>query len=110
MKTSPLILSLVFYAIPAGPILAQTQEQLPDERVLVENAAKPASSTVSESLKKKVLQTYGRLPLSFEAKHGQTDASVDFLARGDGYNLFLSSTEAVLVLHRTAVGPSALAD
>jgi len=29
-------------------------------------------------------------PLSFEANHGQTDASVKFLARGDGYALFLA--------------------
>ncbi len=88
MKTNTLILSLVFCLIPAEPILAQTQEPLPTKGVLAENADKPASATVSESLKKKVLQTYGRLPLSFEANHGQTDASVDFLARGAGYNLF----------------------
>ncbi len=76
MKTSTLILSLVFCLIPAGPILAQTQEPLPHKGVLREEAAKPASETVSESLKKRVLQTYGRLPLSFEPNQGQTDASV----------------------------------
>ena len=42
--------------------------------MLVENAAKPASSTVSESLKKRVLQAYGGLPLNFEPNHGQMDA------------------------------------
>jgi hypothetical protein len=35
-------------------------------------------------------RAYGKLPLSFEANHGQTDARVKFLARGNGYNLFLS--------------------
>jgi hypothetical protein len=36
----------------------------------------------------KVVQTYGRLPLTFEANHGQTDAQVKFLSRGPGYTLF----------------------
>ena len=42
--------------------------------------------------------TYGHLPLSFEANQGQTDRQVKFLSRGQGYNLFLTSTEAVLAL------------
>jgi uncharacterized protein (TIGR03437 family) len=37
-----------------------------------------------------------KLPLSFEANRGQTDSQVKFLARGNGYNLFLTATEAVL--------------
>jgi Beta-propeller repeat len=46
-----------------------------------------------------LLKTYGKLPLSFETNHGQTDSQVQFLARGGGYTLFLTSTEAVLSLH-----------
>ncbi len=41
---------------------------------------------------------YTRSPLSFEVNHGQTDAEVKFLARGRGYTLFLTATEAVLRL------------
>src|SRR5438034_2964756 len=41
---------------------------------------------------------YGHLPLSFEANQGQSDAQVQFLARGHGYSLFLTPTEAVLTL------------
>ena len=33
---------------------------------------------------------YGSLPLAFEANRGQTDREVDFLARGNGYTLFLT--------------------
>jgi hypothetical protein len=44
---------------------------------------------------------YGKLPLSFEANRGQTDAQVKFLSRGSGYTLFLTSTQAVLVLHKS---------
>jgi Beta-propeller repeat/IPT/TIG domain len=40
---------------------------------------------------------YAKLPMSFEANAGQSDASVKFLARGDGYGLFLTSNEVVLV-------------
>src|SRR5216117_2291732 len=46
----------------------------------------------------RVSETYGKLPLSFEANQGQTDPQVKFLARGAGQTLFLTSTEAVLVL------------
>jgi hypothetical protein len=45
-------------------------------------------------------QAYGKLPLSFEANQGQTDPQVKFLSRGNGYSLFLTPTEAVLVLKK----------
>src|SRR5439155_913787 len=41
---------------------------------------------------------YGKLPLYFEANRGQTDAQVKFLSRGGRHVLFLTPTEAVLVL------------
>src|SRR5882672_2576926 len=43
-----------------------------------------------------------QLPLSFEANHGQTDRQVKFLARGRGYGLFLTATEAVFSLQHGA--------
>src|SRR5438132_1289734 len=46
-------------------------------------------------------QAYGALPLSFEANRGQSDPQVDFVARGSGYTLFLTSTEAVFSLRGT---------
>jgi hypothetical protein len=45
---------------------------------------------------------YGQLPLSFEVNQGQSDGRVQFLARGQGYSLFLTPTEAVLGLHPAA--------
>jgi uncharacterized repeat protein (TIGR01451 family) len=45
---------------------------------------------------------YGKLPLSFEANEGQTDAQVKFLARGAGYGLFLTPTGVALSLNETA--------
>jgi hypothetical protein len=41
---------------------------------------------------------YGQLPMSFEPNRGQTDARVDFLARGPGYTAFLAPTQAVMSL------------
>ena len=43
-----------------------------------------------------VTESYGTLPLHFEPNLGQTDPSVKFLARADGYTLFLTNVEAVL--------------
>src|SRR5256712_1884324 len=45
-----------------------------------------------------IVQSYGKLPLSFEKNEGQTDSQVQFLSRGRGYTLFLTRTEAVLAL------------
>jgi hypothetical protein len=46
----------------------------------------------------RVIESYGKLPLTFEANAGQTDPQVKFLARGAGYTLFLESDKAVLAL------------
>src|SRR5438445_703660 len=46
----------------------------------------------------RVSETYGKLPLHFQANRGQTHEDVRFLARGPGYSLFLTPTEAVLTL------------
>lgn len=46
-------------------------------------------------------EDYGHIPLSFESNQGQTDSSVDFLARGAGYTLFLKPTEAVFSLQNS---------
>src|SRR5438552_947531 len=34
---------------------------------------------------------YGKLPLSFEPNVGQSDASVQYIARANGYSLFLGA-------------------
>jgi beta-propeller repeat-containing protein/ASPM-SPD-2-Hydin domain-containing protein/centrosomal CEP192-like protein len=51
----------------------------------------------------KLVQTYGKLPLAFEANYGQTNSRVKFLSRGQSYTLFLTSTEAVLALQNYSV-------
>jgi hypothetical protein len=43
---------------------------------------------------------FGKVPLNFEPNRGQTDAAVQFLARGPGYSLYLTPGEAVLQLQK----------
>lgn len=55
---------------------------------------------VDQSIKTKVAERFGRLPLSFEENEGQVDGAVKFLSRGSGYELFLTGDEAVLLLRK----------
>jgi hypothetical protein len=58
-----------------------------------------------------LVPSFGALPLAFEQNVGQTDGSVQFLARAQGYQAFLQPDRAVLVLAPTpqarAENPSA---
>src|SRR5216684_8850553 len=56
------------------------------------------SSQADQKAQAKILDGYGKLPLSFEANHGQADERVKFLSRTGGYTLFLTGDEAVLAL------------
>ena len=44
------------------------------------------------------------LPLSFEGNEGQVDEHVKFLARGQGYTLFLTPGSAILGLRSAGAG------
>jgi photosystem II stability/assembly factor-like uncharacterized protein len=50
------------------------------------------------SLRARVADRFGRLPLSFEVNRGQIEQQVKFLSNGPGYHLFLTANEAVLSL------------
>src|SRR5260370_11133478 len=62
-------------------------------------AAQPVAKT-EPSMRPQVMESYGKLPLSFEANQGQTDQRVRFLSRGPGYSLFLTGDSAVLSLRQ----------
>jgi len=63
-------------------------------------AAAPASQPQDNAAaaKTQAAQTYGKIPLSFEANQGQADRTVKFISRGSGYSLFLTDSSAVLAL------------
>lgn len=69
-------------------------------------SSKIKSAGIREAANLRVVETYSKLPLNFEANQGQTDSEVRFLARGNGYSLFLTSTEAVLSLKKPGVRKS----
>jgi len=50
---------------------------------------------------REAVANYGKLPLSFEANQGQTDAKVKFMAHGTGYSIFLSPGSATFSLERS---------
>jgi hypothetical protein len=63
----------------------------------------PSASTPQGS-GTRVIDSYGKLPLSFEANQGQADSHVKFMSRGSGYSLVLTSTEAVFRLRTSDFG------
>jgi hypothetical protein len=75
--------------------------------------SKPASqpgiqSAIQPEVSATVAANYGALPLAFEANRGQTDASVRFLAHGDGYSLFLTDSGAVLAVGKGSAETEAI--
>ncbi len=66
------------------------------------------SSAAAAATDARISESYGKLPLQFEANRGQTQKDVQFLSRGAGYSLYLTGNEAVLVLAK--LGPDAKRD
>jgi hypothetical protein len=60
-------------------------------------AAAPAALAPT-AVQARVRANYAALPLAFEENLGQTDSQVKYLARGDGYTLFLTPNDAVFSL------------
>lgn len=58
--------------------------------------ANVAATPPDEPAKTRIAGHFARLPLSFEINKGQIDQSVKFLSHGPGYDLFLTTNEAVL--------------
>ncbi|HUY13867.1 MAG TPA: SBBP repeat-containing protein [Terriglobia bacterium] len=100
-----LILGMVLALSVFSPFaFAQTDPVLPFSQAagLKLPIAKPAAPDAAT--RARVIDTYGKLPLRFEANRGQTDSRVKFLARGAGYSLFLTGDEAVLSLRQAEAG------
>ncbi len=62
------------------------------------SAATPVATDAPTS-KGKLVESYGKVPLSFEPNRGQTSPAVQWVARGPEYALFLSGHDAVLELN-----------
>jgi hypothetical protein len=83
-----------------GPASLATTSQTTGSLSSTASATLPRGS--DRATQARMIESYGNLPMSFEANEGQTDPQAKFLSRGTGYSLFLTSTEAVLALTRSA--------
>jgi hypothetical protein len=92
-------LALLASSLPAAAVGDNKTRRAPD-------AARPSAARTAapdHPAGARARESFGRLPLSFEANAGQTDARVKFLARAGGYTLFLTPTEMVMSLRRDEV-------
>ena len=70
----------------------------PAARVAQRSPFSPAAFPAGSGVQPRLVEAYGKLPLSFEINKGQAHSQVKFLSRGSGYALFLTGNEAVLSL------------
>jgi len=90
---SPLFFILLLFILLLGLYLNPFGQKGVDSRL-----------TVVQETAGKAAKAYGKLPLYFEANHGQSDPKVKFLSRGPGYALFLTNAETVLALKKPLAG------
>ena len=101
-----------FGIVGTSALLALIVIGLPPARLA--EGRRNASAEVPKTSRQHLLETYSRLPLSFEANLGQTNKQVEFLSKGQGFTVFLTpGGEAVLVLGKsmpkcTLLGPDRL--
>jgi Big-like domain-containing protein/beta-propeller repeat-containing protein len=78
--------------------LLSQQNPVPAINQTARVASLSSASQADPKAQARILDSYGKLPLSFEANYGQTDVRVKFLSRTSEYTLFLTGDEAVLAL------------
>lgn len=82
----------------AGNAVLSAHQQVPGAALARKNTSSGKVWPEAAETRQHLAAAYGRVPLSFEVNQGQTDPQVKYLARGGGYTLFLTSSEAVLSL------------
>ena len=92
---SALLFSL--FVLFVTPAVAHVQDgcdpqDLPDMNNCIRGGAQSAISLFAND--------YGNIPLVFEANQGQFDKDIGFMARGSGYNLYLTRSSAVMMLYQ----------
>jgi hypothetical protein len=90
---------------PADPAMGRKPPAAPASSAnsqLQRAVASDSSSRPAQASQARLLEAYGKLPLSFEVNQGQADRRVKFLSRGSGCSLFLTGSEAVLTLRKSS--------
>jgi len=78
---------LLSYSVSASQLFSSTRQ----------SGSYPAAVSYRPN-QTQINEAYGRLPMNFELNQGQADSQVKYLARGRGYQVLLTETEAVLRL------------
>ncbi|MGH9768337.1 MAG: SBBP repeat-containing protein [Blastocatellia bacterium] len=99
LRGSILILALAIGALFAAGDPSVSRQRRPTEMAGL--IGQPNSERVDRA---RISESFGKLPLSFEANHGQTRQTADFIARGIGCTILLNATEAVLAPKNDAGG------
>jgi len=85
------VAALVFAVGPAKSFIHHD-----DARTVSVARAASQPAAVTPATRARINASFAALPLAFEANEGQTDPQVKYMARGNGYTLFLTSGDAVL--------------
>ncbi len=76
-----------------------------DKTAIAQHAAtRPQALATSPQNPARILASMASQPLAFEANQGQTDPQVQYMARGNGYTVFLTANDAVFALHSASRG------
>jgi hypothetical protein len=99
----------LIFALIAGALLFQTPDQIrgPLPGKNAQYSFVPGTrgeQNIDRTTRARFEQTFGKLPIRFEANEGQTDMRVKFMARGVGYSVFLTGDETVLHLRKGKSG------
>ena len=97
----------------------------PDQQATGNSRAMPPAGAITESVgtkrgaplarpepatRARLVDTYGKLPLRFEANRGQADREVKFVSRGRGYSVFLTGSEAVVAQIRPSAASATISE
>ena len=96
-------ISLVAVIVLAAMLIAGTPSSLPPALASSSrHIAAPTTSApaITPATRARLNARYAALPLAFEANQGQVDPQVKYLARGNGYKLYLTSSHAVKTVAR----------
>ena len=98
-----------FCLIPALAVVAVTLLILTpahhERAIAASTQLESTARSVTPAQKQKLQASFAALPLAFEQNQGQSDPQVKYLARGNGYQLFLTSSQAIFSLHKQGGTP-----
>ncbi len=101
-------IAMLTLAIAGGGVMFLAS-RVQDARAMNLGAKKSQTPALSTEQRGRVRASLDALPLAFEANQGQADPQVKYTARGNGYSVFLTASDAVFAItsaKHTAVHPS----